>query len=181
MRDAALLAPRYGAGLRRAKAVRLDVDHFDAKSGALRVYGEGAKAHQAYLHGAAADVLRGWLAARGDPPVRLRLPVSARGEIVYMRQPAGCLPAPGGLTEYALYLRLRKRTEEAAVRPFTPDDCFRTVAGDLHDAGADSGTVRRLLGNASVTTTARYDRRGERTKRDTVDLLSLPAVGFRNS
>lgn len=179
VRDAAIIALLYGAGLRRAEAVRLDVRHFDAETGALTVQGKGNKTGLAYARGPARDVLRAWLLRRGPEPGALLLPVGRTGQVVFRRSPGGGLAeVPARVSEHAVYLRLRVRAAEAGVRPFSPHDFRRTFAGDLLDAGVDIATVQQLLRHASVVTTAKYDRRGERAKRDAADLLHFPHARF---
>jgi site-specific recombinase XerD len=45
------------------------------------------------------------------------------------------------------------------------------------DAGADVSTIAAIVGHASVATTARYDRRGERAKEAAAGFISVPYKG----
>lgn len=71
---------------------------------------------------------------------------------------------------------VRRRGLQAGVRPFTPHDhdLRRTCATYLWDAGVDGVTIQRILGHASIETTARYDRRTEYAMRAAAEKVKIP-------
>jgi len=163
-RDAALLALLYGGGLRRSEAVALDLADYDRESAALKVRsGKGNRARIVYATNGAEEALEAWLALRGTEPGPLLLPVNKGGRLQWRR-----------MTDQAVLLALRKRALQAQVEPFSPHDLRRSFISDLLDSGADIATVQGLAGHANITTTARYDRRGEQAKRKAAGMLRVP-------
>jgi integrase len=164
-RNAALLGLGYGAGLRRAEIVGLDLGDFDRVTGALVVRGKGNKERRTYLGRGAREALDAWLTVRGDEPGPLFFPVTKGGDIERRRMTDAAVAE--------LVVRLAKRSK---IAEFSPHDMRRTFIGDMLDAGADIATVQKLAGHASPTTTSKYDRRGERAKQKAAELLHVPFV-----
>lgn len=162
-RDAALLALLYGAGLRRAEAVSITLRDLDLATATVRVMGKGDKQRAVPLGASVCEALERWLRVRGDAPGRLFTPV-VKGGAVALRAMSG----------QAVLMILRRLAARSGVARFSPHDARRTFISDLLDAGADLSTVQQLAGHAQVTTTARYDRRGEHARRRAVGLLHVP-------
>jgi site-specific recombinase XerD len=162
-RDAALVAVLYAGGLRRSEIAKLDLENFDEETGALTILGgKGGKDRICYM-GTGSDALSDWLKIRGKAPGPLFYPIRRGGHIEKHR-----------MTEQSVLYILQKRGKEAGVKAFSPHDIRRTFISDLLDAGADIATVQKLAGHAGVQTTARYDRRGEVTKKQAAGKLHLP-------
>jgi len=167
VRDAAILAMLIATGMRRAELCALRTSDVDLQSGKLRVIGKGDKERTVYLRNGALRYLRDWLAVRGDGPGPIFCRINKAGRIFPER----------ALSTTAMHKIIKKRAAEAGLSDITPHDFRRTYAGELLDAGQDIATVAALLGHASVQTTARYDRRGERAKEAAAACISVPYFG----
>jgi site-specific recombinase XerD len=162
-RDAAMIALLRSGGLRRAEVCALTLADFDQAAGTLIIHGKRNKAREIPVHNGTLDALADWLALRGTEAGPIFTPINKGGKII-MRT----------MHSEAVFNMLVKRAAEAGVKNLSPHDMRRTFVSDLLDAGADISTVQKLAGHANVTTTQRYDRRGEAAKRKAVELLHVP-------
>lgn len=162
-RDAAILAVLCGGGLRRAEVVALDIADYNLETCALTVRGKGKKERIVYATNGARDALTAWLDERGkdEGPLFVRIP---KGDRLTLER----------LTDQAVLFILNHRREQAGVKAFSPHDLRRTFISTLWDAGADGATIQKLAGHSSITTTARYDRRGEEAKKRAAEMVHVP-------
>jgi len=171
LRDTAMLAALYTGGLRRSELAALTVEDYTPTPPALRVlHGKNDKQRTVPIPASAAAALDAWLELRGRAPGALFVPIDQAGRIADDANGAGLR----GMTAYAIYKMLNKRARQAGIPPLTPHDMRRTFVGDLLTAGNDISAVQRMAGHASVTTTQRYDRRGEEVMRRAADTLHFP-------
>jgi integrase/recombinase XerD len=162
-RDAAVLAALFAGGLRRAEAVALDVDHYDAPTGRLTVTGKGQRQRRTALPAGGRRALAAWLELRGLDEGPLFCPVDKAGRVTIRR-----------LTTQAIYALVDRRARTAGVGHLSPHDGRRTFASDLFDAGVDAVQVQGLMGHASLLTTGGYDRRPELARLVAVERLHFP-------
>jgi len=163
VRDAALLAIILGCGLRRSEAVALSYEDIESGDRALKVLGKGNKERLAYVPAGAWQRLQFWVdQVRGEAPGPL-FPRIRRHDVV----------TESRLTDQAVYHILQVRQQQAGIEKCAPHDLRRTFATAMLDNGEDLITVKDAMGHASVTTTQKYDRRGELRLRQARERLDL--------
>jgi site-specific recombinase XerD len=177
-RNAALLALLFGAGMRRAEAAATNVADVELETGAIRLMGKGNKERTTYLPAGALEAVRTWVTKHRENIIvsqRRRAsspPPTLETDALLLSAKHGmqnCRMSEGGIL-YAL----NQVAARAGVKRFSPHDMRRTFIGEMLDAGADISSIQQMVGHASPTTTAKYDRRGERAKQRSAGLLHVP-------
>ena len=178
-RDAALFWCASTTGLRREELASITLENIkhleemDEETGEIShhaeisVIGKGNKANTAYLWHETYTALNAWLDIRGDEPGHVFCPINKSGAPLIT----------SGLSGEALRNILNKRIAQAGIDHLTWHDFRRTLTGDLLNAKNDLVTVQKLLGHASPTTTAMYDRRPAALRKDAIKNLRMPKIG----
>jgi len=162
-RNRFVIALAYLGGLRRGEIAALRIEDLTFDPPTVRVRGKGDKVRHVPLSHEIVAFATAWLSLRGD----------ASGALVCRIARDGTPRPEAFVTGEAIRQVLVIACRRAGVPLCSPHDLRRTYAGDLLDAGVDLATVARLMGHATPTTTARYDRRGARAGRDAAERLRL--------
>ena len=175
LRDSALIALMVVGGFRRDEVTHITMTDIDLVTGRVVVTtGKGSKQRVVYVVNALPR-LTAWVSVRGDHDGPLFCPVTKSGVVVTDVDPVTGKVVGRPVTAQAIYNALTTRANDAGIESFSPHDLRRTYAGNALTAGVDIATVARQMGHASVTTTARYDRRNETTLETASRLVTLPA------
>jgi integrase/recombinase XerC len=132
-RNRAMIAFMLDTGVRRTEVVNLELKDLDLKEGLARIIGKGRKERYVLFAPSTVDLLKRWLTIRGDEP----------GSVFWLNYEGVKM----------VFNRVRR---EAGLKVFHPHQLRHTTATNLLAAGADTHSVRRMLGHASVLTTERY-------------------------
>jgi site-specific recombinase XerD len=165
-RDAAMIWTLYGGGLRRAELVALDLKDLRARDQALLVRGKGNKERLVYLGDEAWRALQTWI---DDVRGREAGPIFTR-----IRREDGLTMER--LSPKGVYYLLEERCKQAGIDIARPHDMRRSFISHLLEHGEDIATVQVMAGHASITTTQRYDKRGDKRKKVAANKLSLGGI-----
>lgn len=148
LRDEAILATLYGAGLRIAELSGLDLP--DVEGPCVRVAGKGRKERLAPMGRRAAGVIRRYRAAE-RPALLERARRAPAREALFLNKNGRRLGVRG-------IRRLVERHVTAAGLPewVTPHTLRHSYATHLLENGADLRAIQELLGHASLATTQVY-------------------------
>jgi integrase len=161
VRDAALLAVASSTGARRGELTGAALADWDPGRGLL-LHGKGNRDRRVPLAPWVMPYLNAWLRVRGPAAGPLFTRCTRWG--------SATLEPISGQTVADV---LADRARQAGTPHATPHDARRTFASALlDDPLTDIVTVQHLMGHQNVSTTARYDRRGERARAEAI--LRLP-------
>lgn len=157
LRDRAILYLMFGCGLRRAEIPFIRIENYDRNDRTLTLVGKGDKERRVFLPSVVADAVNNWIDdVRGEEP----------GFLFCRFWKGGSFNVARAMSPRAISLILEKALELAGIaEPTAPHDLRRTFASRLMDRNIDITTIQKLMGHASITTTAKYDRRGEDNQR----------------
>lgn len=146
LRDRALLELAYGAGLRVAELVGIDVTDVDADAGTVRVTGKGSKTRVVPMGRHAATAVETWLRVRSQ----VGGPAGAHPDALFRNH-------RGGRLSVRAVQRLVERSRPAcAEMGATPHWLRHACATHMLGSGADLRSIQEQLGHSRLGTTQRY-------------------------
>ncbi len=152
-RDTAIVLILCGTGLRAGELVKLERRDYD--NGILTVrQGKGRKYREIYVADAVDKAIRAWLKVSADET----------DSALFSRIQRNGKVTSKPLTTTGLTGILEQLQQTSSIARFTPHDMRRTFITRLLEQGVDINTVRQLAGHSDISTTTRYDYRGESMK-----------------
>ncbi|GAL37910.1 tyrosine recombinase XerC [Vibrio maritimus] len=144
IRDRAMMEMMYGAGLRLAEMVGIDVKHLNLSSGEIRVIGKGNKERKVPFSGYATEWAQKWLKVRGElaKPGEPALFVSKLGTRISHRSVQKRMAEWGQKQSLASHV--------------SPHKLRHSFATHMLESSNNLRAVQELLGHENISTTQIY-------------------------
>lgn len=151
LRNRALLALLYRAGLRVSEALALHPKDIDLERGIVRVLrGKNGYARTVGIDPAACEVIARWVEVRAALGVRWECAGESGGALL-------CTLQGGQVSASYVRVLLPRLGRRAGIAKRVHAHGLRhTMAAELRAEGVDIAVISRQLGHRSITTTARY-------------------------
>lgn len=161
-RDKAIIALMIGCGLRREEVGNLLFEKIDFDRNSITLIGKGNKQRSVFFTPPVKALLLNWIKYRGQKEGYLFGKISRGKRVLRLNSPLH----PNSVYEiiksyWAKASDALSKNNNTTPEKISPHDLRRTFATRLIASGTDIVLVQHLMGHASVTTTAKYDRRGE--------------------
>ncbi|HCG6853309.1 tyrosine recombinase XerC [Vibrio parahaemolyticus] len=144
IRDRAMMELMYGAGLRLAELVSVDVRDVQLRSGELRVIGKGDKERKVPFSGMATEWVGKWLRVRGD--------LAALGEPALFVSKLGTR-----ISHRSVQKRMAEWGQKQSVAShISPHKLRHSFATHMLESSNNLRAVQELLGHENISTTQIY-------------------------
>ncbi|NLS13651.1 tyrosine recombinase XerC [Vibrio sp. SM6] len=144
IRDRAMMELMYGAGLRLAELVDVNVRDVQLRSGEIRVIGKGDKERKVPFAGLAVEWVGNWLKVRKE--------VAAAGEPALFVSKLG-----GRISHRSVQKRMAQWGQKQAVAShITPHKLRHSFATHMLESSNNLRAVQELLGHENISTTQIY-------------------------
>lgn len=163
LRDAAIVAVLYGTGMRKTESISTLVSSINFAERCIQVTGKGNRQLKKFAPEWVFDKLKAWLEMRDK--------VTPQAEFLFNRIRKGEAIQAEGLTKHGIYHIIKKRGLQVGIK-IMPHDFRRSFITRIIDE-FDLSIAQKMADHATMTTTARYDMRGDDKKRTVVDGLTL--------
>lgn len=162
VRDKAIIGLMLGCGLRREEVGNLLFENIDFGRNSIKLIGKGNKQRSVFFTAPVRLLLLNWIQYRGKEDGYLFGKISRGKRVLRNDTPLHPNSIHNIIKEYwAKASDDLSEGENSKPEKISPHDLRRTFATRLFANGTDIVLVQHLMGHASVTTTAQYDRRGE--------------------
>jgi len=154
VRDAALFATMYSAGLRRQEVVNLNVEDINLVTNEILIKGKNNKHRTTVINDNSMKLIKNYMKVRGN----------ITAGTLFSRCRKGGKFTGESISTQAVYNIVCGTATELGLPKMSCHDYRRSFCTDLLENGTDLFTVSKLMGHADINTTRTYDKRGSGVK-----------------